>query len=326
MKHILLGLFLNCLVGVGSNAQTTLSCFGQRQTLIISSTMPYVTVKVGPTQGYFVLDWGSLSTAIDTAALSGVRPVGTAANEKFLFSDFDFYGSWGTVALLIQKMGYVSGTIRQAGILGADFLSLNAFTLDYKNGYVYRAGPGQLCSDNDLRVAGFRSVSSAGYFSNSNDKLNDKCVFNVPTVPVRIGSVAAIAQLDPGYADAKHPFSVNINRALFDALSNAGITLTEIPNERIALSTCIENVTENVISYRMPAGVSFSIIGTDGSQVTIHSDAVLMLKETSDAAKSCGGIGTWKIPAAQVGASYFKEAGKMIFDPFTSRVWFGNGQ
>lgn len=322
-------LLLSMLLSPGwSYSQTFPGCLGERQQLTVSSNMPYIIVKIGNSQGYFVMDWGTLSSAIDTAGVVGprVRSSGVDGNGKFLFDNFDFYGSWGTVTLDIQKMGHITGSVRQAGLLGADFLTLNIFTLDYNAGFVYRADSGQLCDDKILGANGFRAVSSAGYYANRNSKLNDASVFNIPTVPIRIGSITALAQLDPGYSDDKYPFSVNINRALFDALITAGIKLVEIPNQRVTLTTCKNNVTESVVPYRMPLGTAFSIIGVDGLPVTIHSDAVLMLKETPDAAKSCGGIGTWKIPAAQVGASYFKEAGKMIFDPFTSRIWFGNGR
>jgi hypothetical protein len=288
--------------------------------------MPYTLVKIGAAEGYFIMDWGSTSSGIDTMAftVNRPRPSGTSGG-KFKFDNFDFYGSWGTVSLSIQDMSHIQGNIRQAGILGADFLSLNAFTLDYTSGNVYRAMMDQLCPDSVLIAEGYKPVSSRGYFSNKNDSLNDACVYNVPTVPIRIGDVSAIAQLDPGYSDVKYPYSVNINKALFNTLQEAGIKLTEIPGEQTALTTCVAGVSEMVTPYKLQEGISFSITGMNNKPVVIHSNVILLLKETPQAAQSCGGIGTWKIPAAQVGASYFNEAKSMIFDPFSSRIWFGSG-
>ncbi len=41
---------------------------------------------------------------------------------------------------------------------------------------------------------------------------------NVPTVPVRVAGVTAVAQLDTGFADVRVPHSENVNAAFFDAI------------------------------------------------------------------------------------------------------------
>ena len=48
--------------------------------------------------------------------------------------------------------------------------------------------------------------------------------------------------------------------------------------------------------------------------------AVVFVKRTPASAKSCGGIGTWTAPAAQMAASFFVDLGVIVFDPFRSRV------
>jgi hypothetical protein len=45
------------------------------------------------------------------------------------------------------------------------------------------------------------------------------------------------------------------------------------------------------------------------------------LKHTPPTAVRCGGIGTWTVPAAQIGASVLAELGLVVFDPFGARVW-----
>jgi hypothetical protein len=52
--------------------------------------------------------------------------------------------------------------------------------------------------------------------------------------------------------------------------------------------------------------------------------ATLFVKRTPSEAARCGGIGTWSVPAAQVGASVLAELGLVVFDPFASRVWIRN--
>jgi hypothetical protein len=38
-------------------------------------------------------------------------------------------------------------------------------------------------------------------------------------------------------------------------------------------------------------------------------------------ADRCGGIETWTVPAAQMGASFLVDAQAVVFDPISSRVW-----
>src|SRR5206468_2777677 len=138
------------------------------------------------------------------------------------FDDFDFYGPWGTVHLDVQDHSGIVGSVRQAGMVGTDFLSLNVFTLDYEHGDVYRADQKSFCPDGVLLKAGLRPLSTAGYYASDPSKIKAGLP-NVPTVPVRIGTVDAIAQLDTGFDDAVHRHSVNINTAFFSAVKAAGI-------------------------------------------------------------------------------------------------------
>lgn len=297
-------------------------CYGQQKPLTISSHMPYVLASVGGASGYFVLDFGTTASTIDPKAFAAATRPAPVAGTTNQFDSFDFFGSWGRVTLGVQDHSNIAGRVRQAGIIGTDFLSLNAFTLDYANGYVYRATQQDLCSDATLTAAGLQPVSTAGYYSNDISKI--KAGFtNIPTVPVRAGSVSAVAQLDPGFDDARYRHSVNINRTFFKALQAAGVALQPLADPPTQLGTCTGG-TETVTGYRPPAGYSFDIIGTDGQSVLRATDVVFFLKDTPPEAKSCGGIGAWDIPAAQLGASFFSDAGRLVFDPFSSRVWFGS--
>ena len=48
---------------------------------------------------------------------------------------------------------------------------------------------------------------------------------------------------------------------------------------------------------------------------------MIFVKHTPQAAKVCGGIGTWTVPAAQIGTSFFIDAAAVVFDPPRHRVW-----
>jgi hypothetical protein len=131
-----------------------------------------------------------------------------------------------------------------------------------------------------------------------------------------------MTQIDSGYDDFRYRHSININQAFFTALKEAGINLIETPEKNINLTTCVPNVIEPILAYSLPSGIYLSIIGIDGNPVLVTSECHIFLKKTPVEAKSCGGIGTWQIPAAQMGASFLQDAKKVIFDPFKSRVWF----
>ncbi|WP_159397006.1 hypothetical protein [Sorangium cellulosum] len=301
------------------------ACHGEKKPLVISSQMPYALARVGGAEGYFVLDFATTASTIDPQGFAGglvPEPVAGSADQ---FADFDFYGSWGTVRLDVQDHSGIHGTVRQAGILGTDFLSLNPFTLDYEAGAVYRASAASFCSDETLRAEGLRPLWAAGYYASDLSRVQPGFP-NVPTVPARIGAAQAVAQLDTGFDDALYRHSVNINRAFFSALEAAGVALDPVPEAGMTLSTCVPGEQQDVSAYRIVGGAPFELVGVDGSAVVSAADVMLFLKDTPPGARPCGGIGTWSIPAAQVAASFHVDAQRVVFDPATSRVWMGTAR
>jgi hypothetical protein len=298
-------------------------CLGESRGLKTGSLMPYTKVKVGNAEGFFLIDFCTTASSIDTNGFINSKPV-LANNSTNSFDNFDFFGSWGTVKLNIQNQSNIQGlgNMKQAGIIGTDFLCFNVFTLDYTDSSIFRASNGSFCDDSILIKEGFKAVSTAGYFSNDLKKLNNTYTPNIPTIPIKIGNASAIAQIDPGYDDRFYRHSININQAFFDAIRESGVVLIENTKANFILSTCANGVQENVKAYKLPPNISFTIIGTDGNPVIIDSDVNIFLKQTPAEAVTCGGIGTWKIPAAQIGASFLIDAQKVVFDPFNEKVWF----
>lgn len=296
------------------------SCFGEKRELKIGSLMPYTKVKVGNAEGYFLIDFGTTGSTIDLKGFISGSP--TASGQPNQFSNFEFFSVFNTVNLSVQDHSNIKlGNMKQAGILGTDFLSLNIFTLDYTNKTVYKASS-NFCTDSSLRNNGFKAVSTIGYYSNNLSKLNNTCTPNIPTIPIKIGKTMAVAQIDPGFDDNLYPHSININQSLYDSIIDSGIVLLENNSANSTLSTCVSGVSENVKAYKLPTGTSFAIIGVDGDPVVVRSDVHIFLKQTPLQAKSCGGIGTWQIPAAQIGASFLIDSKKIVFDPYKSKVWF----
>lgn len=315
-------------------------CLGERQPLTVASQMPYALVSLGGRQGYMVLDFGASVSSITPQAFQGRSKPQPVAGSVDQFDDFAFFGPWGRVRLLpqpqpaVQALRSADGVaqIAQAGVLGTDFLAQHVFTLDYLGGHLWRAERGQFCGDAELRAAGYRAVSTQDYYGAQPAGLScpragapaGGCA-NIPTVPLRIGPVQAVAQLDTGYDDSRQPFSVNINAALFDALRAAGVRLQPRPEVALSLSTCVAGLSERVEAYRLPRATRTGLVATDGQLLAPAGAAqptelTLFVKRTPAAAAACGGIGTWAQPAAQLGAS-FVARGALVVDPFSARVW-----
>jgi hypothetical protein len=128
--------------------------------------------------------------------------------------------------------------------------------------------------------------------------------------------------IDSGFDDRVYTHSVNINLALLNAVNQDGLHLVrarKIPV--IHLETCVSDANETVTAYKLQKGDALEWISTSGVPVRSDQDAIFFLKEVPEEAMICGGIGTWEIPAAQVGASFLRDMGTVIFNPETQRVW-----
>ena len=144
---------------------------------------------------------------------------------------------------------------------------------------------------------------------------------NIPSIPLRVGGVLAVAQVDTGYDDGLHPPSLNINPALFERIQAQGPRLQRLPAADLRLSSCVPGQHAMVRAYRLPARASVELIGSDGQVVRRLSGVTVYLKLSPPALQPCGGIGTWPKPAAQLGASFIND-GTLVVDPFSQRLWF----
>jgi hypothetical protein len=272
-------------------------CFGDTRSLIVSAGMPYTPVRVQGRTGFFVVDLGAdISSISPTTFLGGVGPAPLAGSVD-RFAGVDFFGPWAPLRLRVQNQSGIRGLVPQAGLIGTDLLREHVLSLDYANGLIHRTTPERFCSDATLRQAGFQPLSSRGYFGRDPARLTCPAAPrrggcpNIPTIPLRIGPLTAVAQVDTGYSDTTYPPSLNINRALFEQLRRSGVILRPDPSADQALSTCVAGEQEQVRAYRLPA------------------------------IARCGGIGTWSQAAGQLGASFVND-GTLVVDPRGQRVWF----
>jgi hypothetical protein len=340
--------------------QEPLACLGETRSLIVSSGMPYTPVRVQGRTGFFVVDLGADGSAISPDTFLG-GPAGKVAvgagsgggnsaagaggaaggaggaatpvplpGSSDRFAGVDFFGPWAPLRLSVQDHSGIRGPLPQAGLIGTDLLNAHVITLDYANGLLRRAPEGGFCSDGELRRAGFLPLSSRDYYGTNIAALRCPAAPrrggcpNIPTIPLRIGSVGAVAQVDTGYADGLRPPSMNINRALLQRLERAGLPLIREPGADLTLSSCVRGETERVLAYRLAAGRAVELVGSDGGAVRRLPGVTLFLKDSPAAIQACGGIGTWSEPAAQLGASFVND-GTLVVDPFSQRLWFRGG-
>jgi hypothetical protein len=330
-----LAALLLCLPGLGGMAAAPparaqappLACLGDTRSLIVSSGMPYTPVRVQGRTGFFVVDLGADGSSISpTTFLGGVGPT-PLPGSRDRFAGVDFFGPWAPLRLSVQDQSRITGLVPQAGLIGTDLLRQHVFTLDYANGLIHRAAPEHFCSDAALRQAGFQPLPSQGYFGADPARLRcpaapqQRPCPNIPTIPVRIGPVQAVAQVDTGYADTAHPPSLNINQALFEQLRRRGVQLRPEPAADQTLSTCVIGQSEQVRAFRLPPGAAVELLGSDGRAVRRLAGVTLFLKHSPAAVAGCGGIGTWSQPAAQLGASFVND-GTLVVDPLSQRLWF----
>ena len=328
------------------------ACLGDALPLQRSGEKSYVRIPMsapvdGGVQsvGDFLVDFGSNASSIDLAGgfkhTTPPAPLFCNGDPKLpgascAFGYFDFFGPWGTVYLSTADFGALVSTLRQSGILGTDFLSTHPYTLDHVARRILRGSSTSFCGDPQLVSAGFVPLPTDGFYVNDTKKLRPLSevittpdagiekftVPNVPTVPIAIGGVNALAQLDTGFDDRLVRHSLNINEALLQAIQQKDPTLLErVPSEDIYLTTCVNGISQLAQAWSLKPGTAVDFLGANALVARHDYGTMVFVKDTPKEIAVCGGIDTWTVPAAQVGASFLVDAYAVVFDPFTSRVW-----
>jgi hypothetical protein len=289
--------------------------------------MPYTPVRVQGHTGFFVVDLGADGSSISPTTFLGGRGPAPLAGTSNQFAGVDFFGPWAPLTLSVQDQSGIRGPLPQAGLIGTDLLRQHVMTLNYANGLLHRSSRETFCGDAELRQAGFLPLSSQHYYGPAPGELRCPAAPragvcpNIPTIPVRIGGVEAVAQVDTGYDDGVHAPSLNINRAWFDQLRRQGVRLERVPEADLILSSCVPQQREQVLAYRLQDGSRVELVGTDGRPVRAVSGVTLFLKASPKEIGRCGGIGTWSKPAGQLGASFVND-GTLVVNPFSQQLWF----
>lgn len=332
-------------------------CVGTSIDLVPSGERGYVKVNMGgdggdagadasnaAVPGDFLLDFGANGSTIDLDAFAPPGPpkptscLGDAAAPGAIcsFNPFDFFGPWGTVGLVTADYSFLFNSVKQAGIIGTDFLSIYPFTIEYTNKKVWKSASG-FCTDAQLLGAGFAPIPASGFYTNNTNNLRplsdvikdpdaaataNFVVPNVPTIPITVAGVSALAQLDTGYDDRITRHSININEAfLKQLLAKDATKLKRTKGKDLFLTTCVPGLSQLGAAWVLSPGTEVNFVGVGGTVARHDTGTILFVKEKLAGAERCGGVETWTVPAAQMGASFLVDAQAVIFDPLSSRVW-----
>jgi hypothetical protein len=261
---------------------------------------PYVELTADGIKGPFLLDYGATRSSLSAAAFRGLDgSIRTAATSLPGIERADF--RLARYDLLLQPG---RGQLR---VIGEDLLS--RLTVQLTQSKVFLGA--QSCRREALVARGLTPVAQNGFFSSDPSTISAGLP-NVPVVFVRLGEVRVWAQIDTGYEDSVHPRSVDINQALFDRLVESGAEINRI--EDIDVWTCEGRERRPV--YRVK-NRPLAILTEPGKIIVETEDFHLIVKR----ANACGGIADLPERAAQLGASFLRLFGAVIFDPRTATVW-----
>jgi hypothetical protein len=267
---------------------------------VAEGASPYVELAADGMTGPFLLDYGATRSSLSAAAFPG--PDGSIRRATISLPGIEraefHLANYG---LLLQPGK------GQVGVIGDDLLS--GFTVQLTESTAFLGA--DACRPEALLARGLTPVAQNGFFSSDASKVRAGLP-NVPVVFLRLANVRAWAQIDTGYEDGVHRHSVDINQALFDRLVQSGVKIERIAD--VDIWTC--EGRERRAVYRL-RDRPLAIETEQGKVIVEVEDFRLLVKP----ANTCGGIADLPEPAAQLGASFLRLFGAVIFDPKTATVW-----
>jgi hypothetical protein len=281
-------------------------CGGRRHDIsrLPNGLTPHIALTAEGVPGQFLLDYGATRSSLSADAFAGA-----AGSEKAAAISLPSFKK-GAFRLARYDQPAQTAT-RQLGVIGTDFLSL--LTAQFSGTSVYLGD--HACEAKALRARGLVPVSQSGFFSSDLSTIKSGLA-NVPVVYISLGGVRAWAQIDTGYADTVYPHSVDINEALYDRLAASGVRLERLRD--LGVWTCEGHESRRVYAVTDKA---LAIENERGQPIVETSSFVLIVKPAS----GCGGIGAMSEPAAQLGASFLRLFGTIVFDPKSATVWLDGG-
>jgi hypothetical protein len=267
---------------------------------------PYIRLSADGVSGPFLVDYGATASSLSASALPG-------SSGSVRIADFSLPG-FKSGSFELRRYGLpLRPKGGQLGILGVDFLSL--LSVEFSEGAAFVGA--EPCRPDALRGRGLVPIDQSGFFSSNAARIGRKHP-NVPVVFLGLGNIHTWAQIDTGYDDVLYPHSVDINAPLFQRLIDSGAALDHLAN--ISVATCEGGESRQVFTVKDRS----LVIETDQAKPIAQLDAFYLILKPPN---GCGGIAAMSDPAAQLGASFLKIFGAIVFDPKGETVWLkGDGK
>jgi len=277
-------------------------CDGRRYALSTTSNgaSPYIGLSADGVFGQFLLDYGATKRSLSASAFAASG--GPVKNVAISLPGF----KGGSFVLRRYDLP-LQPDAGQLGVIGSDFLSL--LSVQFTGGAAFLGT--QPCQSNALRARGLVPIAQSGFFTSDPSRIDGKHP-NVPVVFLGLGDVHTWAQIDTVYDDVLYANSVDINEDLFERLTNSGAAFDHLAD--ISVSTCDGSESRHVYALKdRPLVIETDQAAPIARIETYH----LILKPVN----GCGGIAAMAIPAAQLGASFLRIFGTVVFDPRSETVW-----
>jgi hypothetical protein len=289
-------------------------CLSERVPLILAPNHhPFLNIRVGERQGWFLLDTGTNVSMVDFHAYDFPGPEGTRRISGSSLPTLK------TAFFSLRDFSFVKGPSEEPmiGLIGADVLGSRTVEIHFDAEEPFITVSDERCPPSVFEERGLRAIDQKGYFT-SHWFWKWWALWrggNFPVAFVRIGGTVAPAMIDSGSVQQLDK-SVDVNEALFEHLRKEGVAMQS------AGTTSFTDCTgkERTAALWTVADAPLSFTTEAGEVIRTFGPPILEVKPA--ARPECGrGIGNWNEPWAQIGMMQLLWLGAVVIDGANEKVW-----
>lgn len=331
-KIVLMSLFATAL-GAASlaspAAQAREVCVGTELPIssVAGRNSPYVDLSFEGKTGPFLLDYGASASSLEHGiwVIPAIDPrVSTDAGGQQIKATGLSLPGWATAPVTLRIFDrnlYLTDGRQQHGVIGVDLIERQNVELHYEQAgkrYAVISAYNASCDTSQLKSKKFIKLGQAGHWAHGGVAADG--IHNGPVAYFALsdekGTVTKTfwAQIDTGYEDSLLTHSIDINKALLDALQSVGAPLVEGPSVQVKGCDGSARMRRTFVA----PGRTLRVKSDTGEEVVQLKSFHLVLK---DKAEGCGGISAAPEPAGQMGASFLEAFGTTVFMGSTKEVW-----
>lgn len=293
---------------------------------VVGRNSPYVDLSFEGKTGPFLLDYGASASSLERGiwVIPSIDPrVSTdAGGEQVKATGFSLPG-WATTPVTLRIFDrnlYLTDGRQQLGVIGVDLIERQNVELHYeaKKRYAVISAYNASCDTAQLKSKGFIRLGQTGHWAHGGaaaDGIHNGPVAYFGLADEKGGVTKTFwAQIDTGYEDSLLAHSIDINKALLDAVQSSGAPLVEGPSVQVKGCDGVAHMRRTFVA----PGRTLRVKSDTGEEVVQLKSFHFVLK---DKAEGCGGISAASEPAGQMGASFLAAFGTTIFMGSTKEVW-----